>query len=221
MNWTDRGRRREACRLALAWIAAIVMAGCAPVMPASPALRATTVSESVLFDQLEPVWDNSASQAGADVRLYIEPYCQTADCVTAIQETLPALMALPDTRLRVYDYPLSQVAESFMVAGIGRCVAQQSQELYLRYLSEAARSQALKDELEMYRIAKEVTGKRYDTRCLQREIRKIKALFENNNPLGLTRVPAIFVRHNGQARLIEGALTADQVQSLLSQDTSR
>ncbi len=199
----------------LAMVALWLLPACAPAPAADALPPATPVGDLSAFEALTPVWDNGQTQAGVDVRAYIEPYCQTPECVAYIQQSLPALLSLSDARVRIYDYPLSQIAESFMVAGIGRCVAQESPDFYLRYLNEASRSTALKDELEMYRIAKAVAGKRYDTRCLQREIRNIKALFENNNPLGFTRVPVTYVGAGSGGRLVEGALTAAQIARLV------
>jgi len=216
--WVRRaGLARRAFGLwaGLVMVAVCLAPACAPAPAADVPPPATPVGDLSAFEALTPVWDNGVSQAGVDVRACIEPYCQTPECVAYIQQSLPALASLSNARVRIYDYPLSQIAESFMVAGIGRCVAQESPDLYLRYLDEAARSTALKDELEMYRIAKEVAGKRYDTRCLQREIRKIKTLFENNNPLGLSRVPVTFVSKGNNAQLIEGALTPDQITRLV------
>lgn len=207
-----RSARLDLClRVGLAIAAASLLAACAPAPAADVPPPATPVGDLSPFEALTPVWDNGQTQASVDVRAYIEPYCQTPACVAYIQQTLPALASLSNARVRIYDYPLSQIAESFMVAGIGRCVAQESPDFYLRYLEEASRSTALKDELEMYRIAREVAGKRYDTRCLQREIRKIKTLFENNNPLGLARVPVTLINTGNTAQLIEGALTSDQI----------
>jgi hypothetical protein len=206
--------RRAPLRSAALALAA-VLAACAPAPAQAPV--STPARDASAWDAVEPVWDNGRTQAAREVRIFVEPYCQAQECRAYIEQALPALIALPDARVRIYDYPLSQAGESYMVAGIGRCIAQQSRDLYPAYLAEAARSTALKDELEMYRVAKLVAGKRYDTRCLQREIGKLKAVFDNRNPLGFSRLPATcFGTSGGPCDLVEGGMTADQARRMAS-----
>lgn len=162
------------------------------------------------LDGLAPVWDNGRTSASIDVRVYLEPFQQSK----YMGESLAYLVSRQDARLRIYDYPPYASSESFMVSGIGQCIAQVSPDLYLVYLKELTTTpERLADELVMADIAKFVLGERYDRKCLQEKIEALKKIFENDNPLNLVERPATLI--NG--RLVYGDLTLAEWQDLLAQ----
>lgn len=209
-----RSARLDLClRVGLAIAAASLLAACAPAPAADVPPPATPVGDLSPFEALTPVWDNGQTQASVDVRAYIEPYCQTPACVAYIQQTLPALASLSNARVRIYDYPLSQIAESFMVAGIGCCVALKNPDAYPEFLRRAIDLPDRYDNnVEMQQISKAVIGE-YNTRCIHAETRKLQTAFENQNPPGFTQIPATIV----QGRLIYGARSAQARAALLQQ----
>jgi len=162
------------------------------------------------LDSLAPVWDNGRTSASIDVRVYLEPFQQSK----YMGESLAYQVSRQDARLRIYDYPPYASSESFMVSGIGQCIAQVSPDLYLVYLKELTTTpERLADELVMADIAKFVLGERYDRKCLQEKIKALKKIFENDNPLNLVERPATLI--NG--RLVYGDLTLAEWQDLLAQ----
>lgn len=196
-------------RIGLALAVLILLAAC-NVTP-TPALEWSALPDAPaaeILNQLSPTWDNQVGES-LDLLVYIETTCRQEDCKRFFSDTLPFLTASNRIHLRIYDYPLSQKAESLMVAGIGRCLAQSSPSVYLAWLREAGASALIEDELEMMRISKQVSGK-YDSDCLRVEIKKIKAIFENQNPLNLTQTPAMVL--NG--KLLYGYRTQGQWASL-------
>ncbi len=165
------------------------------------------------LDQLAPVWDNERANAALDVRIYLEVYCREPACLDYLRESAPALIAAPDARVRIYDYPLSQTGKSFLFAGVGRCVALKNPDAYLEFLRLAIDLPDRYDNnVEMQRISKSAIGE-YNTRCIHAETRKLQAAFENRNPLGFSQTPATII----QGRLIYGARPAQAWAALLQQ----
>lgn len=162
------------------------------------------------LNNLSPTWDNGQESAALDIRIYLEPYRQS----DYMKEPLAYVSALEDAHVRIYDYPVQGEIESFMVSGIGQCIAEASPDLYLQYLTTVATTtERLADELVMAKIAKSILGQNYDRKCLQRNIQALKNVFENDNPLNLNDVPVTII--NG--KIIYGNLSVSDLQSLIQQ----
>ncbi|MGQ9813655.1 MAG: hypothetical protein ACUVR3_00640 [Candidatus Roseilinea sp.] len=159
------------------------------------------------------MWDNGRVDANVDVRIYLEVYCCEPACLDYLRESMPTLTGAPDARVRIYDYPLSQTGKAFLFAGVGRCVALKNPDAYLEFLRLAIDLPDRYDNnVEMQQISKAAIGE-YNTRCIHAETRKLQTVFENQNPLGFTQIPATIV----QGRLIYGARSAQAWAALLQQ----
>jgi len=191
-------------RVFIAVMAMILAAACAGATGAGEWSALPTAPALEQLDRLAPVWDNGRADAALDVRIYLEVYCREPACLDYLRESAPALLAAPDARVRIYDYPLSQTGKSFLFAGVGRCVALKNPDAYLEFLRRAIDLPDRYDNnVEMQQISKAVIGE-YNTRCIHTETRKLQAAFENQNPLGFSQTPATIV----QGRLIYGARSA-------------
>lgn len=154
------------------------------------------------MDQLLPTWETGSTDSRLDIRIYLHPAEQSA----YVLDTLSYLTGLPDARIRIYDYPAKAEVEGIMLAGIGECIADKDPALYLQFLQTVASSKEnMQDELVMAAIAKEVMGENYSRTCLQKKIKSLKAVFENDNPLELTSTPATVI--NG--RIVYGDLSRE------------
>jgi hypothetical protein len=80
-----------------------------------------------------------------------------------------------------------------MVSGIGRCIEEQSPDLYLEYLNRLVDTEDIYDELVMAALAKEILGENYNRRCLQTNMKELKKFYENDNPLSLEELPATVI----------------------------
>jgi hypothetical protein len=170
-------------------------------LPTSPAEN--------LMEQLTPVWQQGPDDARLDIRIYLQP----ADKSTYVFDTLKFLISLPDARVRIYDYPAQAEVEGIMLAGIGECIADKDPALYPLFLQTVASSKEnVQDELVMASIAKQVLSENYSRTCLQKKIKGLKAVFENDNPLDLTTTPATVI--NG--KIVYGDLSSDEWKSLLA-----
>ncbi len=194
-----------------------LLAGCAGSAGNNVWSALPTAPPPAMLDALTPVWDNGRTESALDVRLYIEPYCRDADCLDYLRESVPALTAMTDAHVRIYDYPLSQSGKSFLFAGVGRCVALKSPDAYLDFLRRAIDLPDRYDNnVEMQQISKAVIGE-YNTRCIHRETRKLQAAYENRNALGWQRVPVTVI----QGRVVEGSRPASVWAELIRQAQPR
>ncbi|MBI9043460.1 MAG: hypothetical protein JEZ06_03185 [Anaerolineaceae bacterium] len=141
------------------------------------------------LESLTPTWDNHNKDGSHDIRIYLQSYQQEA----YMQGSLLYFTDSVDGRVRIYEYPTRGDSESFMVSGIGQCVAEQSSESYLEYLNHLVSTKNLVDELVMAALAKEILGNNYDRKCLQSKIKNLKLVFENDNPLDLQELPATII----------------------------
>jgi len=165
------------------------------------------VEQPQKLDEFTPTWDNQETDEHLDIRVYLEPYQQAK----FMQDSLSFLATKTNGRVRIYDYLPHADVESFMVSGIGQCIADQQPELYLEYLNRIVDTNNLVDELVMAALARDILGKNYDRRCLQSKIKALKVLFENDNPLQFSKLPATVI--NGY--LIYGDLTLEQWEYLV------
>lgn len=162
-----------------------------------------------LMDQLTPVWKQGAENARVDIRIYLQP----AEKSTYVFDTMKYLTSLPDARVRIYDYPAQAEVEDIMLTGIGECIADKDPALYPVFLQTVASSKEnVQDELVMASIAKQVLGENYSRTCLQKKIKSLKTVFENDNPLALTTTPATVI--NG--KIVYGDLSSEEWKSLLA-----
>jgi hypothetical protein len=165
-------------------------------------------SDPAKLDTLTPVWEKGTASDKLDIRIYLEPYKKPK----YILDRLQYFATLKDAHVRIYDYLAQSDIESFMVSGIGDCIAEESPDLYLKYLNQiASSSEDVKDELVMASIAKSVLGKNYSRTCLQKNINALKTTFENDNPLKLEQTPATMI--NG--RVVYGDLSTAEWETIL------
>lgn len=170
-------------------------------LPAGPA--------EAQMDMLTPTWEQGTSQDSLDIRIYLQP----AQKSIYMQDTLSYLISLSDARVRIYDYPAKAEVEGIMLAGIGECIAEEDPSKYLQFLQiVAASNENVQDELVMAAIAKQVLGENYSRTCLQKKIKGLKEVFENENPLMLTSTPATVI--NG--RILYGDLGIDAWKGLMT-----
>lgn len=141
------------------------------------------------LESLSPTWDNQKTDALLQIDIFLEPYRQAE----YMQATLTFMLGLSDAHIRIFDYIPRSDSESFMVTGIGQCIADQSSDLYLTYLNRLVETKDIHDELVMASLAKEILGKHYDRKCLQAKIKGLKQTFENDDPLEFTEIPATII----------------------------
>jgi len=162
---------------------------------------------------LQPVWINQGAQdASIKIMVFIEPFCRSNTCLQYNSTVLPFLHSQEDVYIEIYDYPLSQEAKSFMLSAAGMCIAQENMALYLDFLERAAKiSDRYDNNLEIQLLANELVGE-YDRTCVRNQVREIKSLFENQNPLELQEVPATVIA----GKIMYGNVSTDQIQSVLT-----
>lgn len=191
------------------WLLLVFLSGCTG-KPDQQWSQLPQFSDPSKLDALVPVWEKGSATDKLDIRIYLEPYKKPK----YILESLKYFVTLENAHVRIYDYPVKSDIESYMVSGIGECIADESPDLYLDYIHQiAASDEDVKDELVMASIAKSVLGKNYSRTCLQKKIKALKIIFENDNPLTLEQTPATLI--NG--RLVYGNLSNIKWETILQE----
>lgn len=191
------------------WLLIIFLSGCAG-KPDQQWSQLPQFSDPSKLDTLVPVWEKGEATDELDIRIFLEPYKKPE----YILESLNYFVTLENAHVRIYDYPAKSDIESYMISGIGECIAEESPDLYLEYIHQiAASDEDVKDELVMASIAKSVLGKNYSRTCLQNKIKSLKTVFENDNPLSLEQTPATMI--NG--RLVYGNLPNNKWETIFQE----